>query len=41
VQDEEAAQQLADWGCDFLQGALIGLANDARPWLGEKSVATA
>ena len=41
VQDEEAAQQLADWGCDFLQGALIGLANDARPWLGEKSAATA
>ena len=41
VQDEEAAQLLADWGCDFLQGALIGLANDARPWLGEKSVATA
>jgi diguanylate cyclase (GGDEF)-like protein/PAS domain S-box-containing protein len=41
VQDEEAAQLLADWGCDFLQGALIGLANDARPWLGEKSAATA
>jgi EAL domain-containing protein (putative c-di-GMP-specific phosphodiesterase class I) len=41
VQDEEAAQLLVDWGCDFLQGALIGLANDARPWLGEKSAATA
>ena len=41
VQDEEAARLLADWGCDFLQGALIGLANDARPWLGEKSAATA
>lgn len=41
VQDEEAAQLLADWGCDFLQGALIGLANDARPWLDEKSAATA
>jgi diguanylate cyclase (GGDEF)-like protein len=41
VQDEEAAQLLADWGSDFLQGALIGLANDARPWLGEKSAATA
>ena len=41
VQDEEAARLLADWGCDFLQGALIGLANDARPWLGEKAAATA
>jgi diguanylate cyclase (GGDEF)-like protein len=41
VQDEEAARLLVDWGCDFLQGALIGLANDARPWLGEKSAATA
>ena len=40
VQDEEAAQLLADWGCDFLQGALIGLANDVRPWLGEISAAT-
>ena len=36
VQDEEAAQLLADWGCDCLQGALIGLASDARPWLGEQ-----
>jgi len=41
VQDEEAALLLSDWGCDFLQGALIGLANDARPWLGEKTAATA
>ncbi len=39
VQDEQAAQLLSDWGCDFLQGALIGLASDARPWLGEKSAA--
>jgi diguanylate cyclase (GGDEF)-like protein/PAS domain S-box-containing protein len=37
VQDEQAAQLLSDWGCDFLQGALIGLASDARPWLGGKS----
>jgi EAL domain-containing protein (putative c-di-GMP-specific phosphodiesterase class I) len=41
VQDEEAARLLAGWGCDYLQGALIGLASDERPWLGEKSAATA
>jgi len=33
VQDEEAARLLADWGCDYLQGALSGLASDERPWL--------
>lgn len=33
VQDEEAAKLLAGWGCDYLQGALIGLANGDRPWL--------
>jgi diguanylate cyclase (GGDEF)-like protein len=33
VQDEAAAQLLSDWGSDCLQGALIGLATDARPWL--------
>ena len=32
VQDEEAASLLAGWGCDYLQGALIGLASSARPW---------
>jgi diguanylate cyclase (GGDEF)-like protein len=32
VQDEAAAQLLKDWGCDYLQGALIGLACPARPW---------
>ena len=40
VQDEEASKMLADWGCDFLQGALSGLASDARPWL-KGRVATA
>ncbi len=35
VQDEEAAQMLAGFGCDHLQGALIGLANGDRPWLRE------
>lgn len=41
VQDEEAALLLSDWGCDCLQGALIGLASDARPWHGAKGVASA
>ncbi|HEY5305318.1 MAG TPA: phosphodiesterase [Pseudolabrys sp.] len=38
VQNEEAAQLLSDWGCDCLQGALIGLATDARPWLAPPSL---
>lgn len=33
VQNEEAAQLLSGWHCDFLQGALIGLATPERPWL--------
>jgi EAL domain-containing protein (putative c-di-GMP-specific phosphodiesterase class I) len=32
VQDEHAAQMLEAWGCDHLQGALIGLASIERPW---------
>ena len=32
VQDEEAAAMLADWGCDYLQGDLIGRATLERPW---------
>jgi EAL domain-containing protein (putative c-di-GMP-specific phosphodiesterase class I) len=32
VQDEPSAEMLAGWGCDYLQGALIGLAAQARPW---------
>jgi diguanylate cyclase (GGDEF)-like protein len=32
VQDEEAAMMLRDWGCDYIQGRLIGLASSARPW---------
>ncbi len=32
VQDEEAAEILRNWGCDYLQGALIGLASTERPW---------
>ena len=34
VQDERAAKMLEAWGCDYLQGALIGLASTERPWLG-------
>jgi diguanylate cyclase (GGDEF)-like protein len=32
VQDEEGAAVLAEWGCDYLQGALIGRASLERPW---------
>ncbi|MGE5159007.1 MAG: EAL domain-containing protein [Gemmatimonas sp.] len=32
VQDEAAAAMLGDWGCDYIQGRLIGLASAARPW---------
>ena len=41
VQDEEAARLLSEWGCDYLQGSLIGLASDTRPWIGGKTAATA
>jgi EAL domain-containing protein (putative c-di-GMP-specific phosphodiesterase class I) len=41
VQDEEAALMLSGWGCDYLQGAMIGLASAERPWLGEKKTASA
>jgi diguanylate cyclase (GGDEF)-like protein len=32
VQDEESASMLRDWGCDYIQGRLIGLASSQRPW---------
>jgi diguanylate cyclase (GGDEF)-like protein len=32
VQDEESALMLRDWGCDYIQGQLIGLASSERPW---------
>jgi diguanylate cyclase (GGDEF)-like protein len=32
VQDEESAAMLAQWGCDYLQGALIGRASVTPPW---------
>jgi diguanylate cyclase (GGDEF)-like protein len=39
VQDEEAALMLRDWGCDYIQGRLIGLASSQRPW--ERKAGTA
>jgi diguanylate cyclase (GGDEF)-like protein len=32
VQDDAAAGLLCDWGCDYIQGRLIGLASAERPW---------
>jgi diguanylate cyclase (GGDEF)-like protein len=32
VQDDESALMLRDWGCDYIQGRLIGLASSQRPW---------
>jgi EAL domain-containing protein (putative c-di-GMP-specific phosphodiesterase class I) len=32
VQDEAAAKTLEGWGCDYLQGDLVGLATTERPW---------
>jgi diguanylate cyclase (GGDEF)-like protein len=32
VQDEASAAMLREWGCDYIQGRLIGLASPARPW---------
>jgi diguanylate cyclase (GGDEF)-like protein len=33
VQDEESAAMLREWGCDYIQGRLIGLASSRRPWV--------
>ena len=35
VQDERAAKVLESWGCDYLQGAMIGLASVERPWISQ------
>ena len=32
VQDEESAAMLENWGCDYIQGRLTGLASLSRPW---------
>jgi diguanylate cyclase (GGDEF)-like protein len=34
VQDDQAAKMLAAWGCDYLQGKLIGRAELDHPWSG-------
>ena len=39
VQDEGAAEVLVAWGCDYLQGALVGLASTERPWLASRAKA--
>ncbi|HEX7924438.1 MAG TPA: bifunctional diguanylate cyclase/phosphodiesterase [Bradyrhizobium sp.] len=41
VQDEEAAVMLREWGCDFIQGRLIGLASPDRPWAPAEKVVPA
>lgn len=33
VQDETSAALLREWGCNYLQGRLLGLASMQRPWL--------
>ena len=38
VQDEQAATMLTGWGCDYLQGALVGLAATARPWRASQAI---
>jgi diguanylate cyclase (GGDEF)-like protein len=32
VQDDQSAAMLQAWGCDYIQGRLIGLASSDRPW---------
>lgn len=39
VQGEESAKLLLSFGCDFLQGHLIGLATPVRPWRDGKNIA--
>lgn len=38
VQDDESAVMLRDWGCDYIQGRLTGLASPERPWLSATSL---
>jgi diguanylate cyclase (GGDEF)-like protein len=38
VQDEHAALMLRDWGCDYIQGRLIGLATAERPWAADAAL---
>jgi diguanylate cyclase (GGDEF)-like protein len=39
VKDDAAAELLRGWGCDYLQGELVGLASTDRPWAAETAQA--
>src|SRR5205085_3724550 len=39
VQDEETVAILSAWGCDYIQGALVGLASAERPWVSAPALA--
>jgi diguanylate cyclase (GGDEF)-like protein len=39
VQDEHTAKTLEAWGCEYLQGAHVGLASLERPWLASRAQA--
>jgi EAL domain-containing protein (putative c-di-GMP-specific phosphodiesterase class I) len=41
VRDEAAAALLVEWGCDFLQGELIGCASIVPPWAAPATLAPA
>jgi diguanylate cyclase (GGDEF)-like protein len=41
VQDEKAARMLTEWGCDYLQGALVGAASIERSWGNAPALAAA
>jgi len=41
VKDEQAAAILVGWGCDYLQGELIGSASIAPPWAAPATLAPA
>uniref|UniRef100_Q07VA3 Diguanylate cyclase/phosphodiesterase n=1 Tax=Rhodopseudomonas palustris (strain BisA53) TaxID=316055 RepID=Q07VA3_RHOP5 len=40
VQDEPSAIMLRDWGCDYIQGRLTGLASTDRPWVLARSASS-
>jgi diguanylate cyclase (GGDEF)-like protein len=40
VKDEPATEMLRGWGCDYLQGELVGLASTERPWVVQDQVSS-
>ncbi|WP_456772971.1 EAL domain-containing protein [Bradyrhizobium sp. USDA 4369] len=38
VQDDTSVTLLRDWGCDYIQGRLIGLASIEKPWVASRAV---